>query len=56
MFWQLLLRHHTISHLKKRILVQNRSGAELSRKIDQDGNEEVVVTVSSIKDTYRDNT
>ena len=31
-------------------------GAELSRRIDQDGNEEVVVTISSIEDTYRDNT
>ena len=30
-------------------------GAGLSRRVDQDGNEEVVVTVSSIEDTYSDN-
>jgi len=31
-------------------------GAELSRRIDQDGNEEVVVTISSIENPYRDDT
>jgi len=31
-------------------------GAELSRRIDQDGNEEVAVTISSIENPHRDDT